>query len=56
MYTLTLSVLISVLIEALSADSFEVNQHTYTVVNHLFNPKVLIVSIQNSKLCVENKE
>ncbi|MGL5787841.1 MAG: hypothetical protein ACRCX4_13650 [Bacteroidales bacterium] len=52
MYTLILSVLIGVLIEALSADSVEVNQHTYTPVNHLFNPKVLIVSIQNAKLCV----
>ncbi|MGL5785207.1 MAG: hypothetical protein ACRCX4_00090 [Bacteroidales bacterium] len=56
MYTLILSVLISVLIEVLSADSFEVNQHTYTPVYHPFNLKVLIVSIQNSKLCVENKE
>ncbi|MGL5785622.1 MAG: hypothetical protein ACRCX4_02195 [Bacteroidales bacterium] len=51
-YTPTVSVLIRVLIGARSADSFEVNQHTYAPVNHLFNPKVLIVSIQNSKLCV----
>ena len=38
----------SVLIEALSADSFERNQHTYKFVNHIFKSRVLIVSIQNT--------